>query len=133
MKYLLVLISALFMACSENPAEPTFDDSRCIHEFEALETLTILSDSTYAIGNKVYVAPPEVDGVWEYTRYNYMQRIAYLYQEGLSVKVAMTDSEIAEHTLTLGISDVDQMVSLITGYELPEPIAVTYNGIVCKE
>jgi len=108
-------------------------DSRCIHKFEATETLTILSDSTYSIGSKVYIAPPTTNVVDTYSRIGFMSKLVSCYMDGLSVKGIMTDSEISGHSLNLCISPDDEVAALLVGYELPEPISVTYKGIVCKE
>lgn len=130
-KYILIAIAFIFTACSENPSAPSELNQECIHKFQATEALVITSDSTYAIGGKKYVAPP--DGYIEtYSRSIFMQKIETCYNEGLTIK-EMTKQEISEHTLNLCISTDDEVVSALAGYELPKPIKVKYIGSSCTE
>lgn len=130
MKCLLILAAILFTACVENPSSPAATD--CIHRFEAAETLTVLSDSTYAIGSHEYVAPP--DGAVEtYSRSVFMRKIVACYNEGLAIRGEMAKSEISEHVLNLCIGPDDEIASLVAGYELPKPIGVNYLGANCND
>lgn len=134
MKYLLILAAILFTACAENPSSPSTYARECTHRFEAVEPLTILSDSTYSIGSREYVAPPDTFiGDFPYTRSEFMRRIVFCYNDGLTVRGEMTRAEVAEHVLNLCITTVDEMAAFMEGYELPKPINVTYLGADCRE
>ena len=131
-KYILIVIAIIFTACSENISAPSILNQECIHKFQATEALIITSDSTYTIGGKEYIAPP--DGYIDmYSRSIFMQKIETCYKDGLIIKEDMTKQEISEHTLNLCISTDDDVVSAITGYELPNPIKVKYIGSSCDE
>lgn len=131
MKYLLILAVILFTACAENPSAPAATD--CTHRFEAAETLTVTSDSTYVIGDKEYVAPSEIESVETYSRSAFMRMIVTCYNDGLAVRGEMSEAEISEHSLNLCISPEAEIVALMGGYELPKPISVTYLGADCRE
>lgn len=134
MKYLLILAAILFTACAENPSAPSTYARECTHRFESAEPLTILSDSTYAIGSHEYVAPPDTPmGNFLYTRSGFMRKIESCYNDGLTVRGEMTRAEVAEHVLNLCITPEDEIVALMGGYELPKPISVTYLGADCRE
>lgn len=131
-KYILITIAFIFTACSENPSAPSELNQKCIHKFQATEALVITSDSTYTIGDKEYIAPPE-GYVEMYSRSIFMQKIETCYNNGLIIKEEMTEQEISEHTLNLCISTDDEVASALTGYKLPKPIKVKYIGSNCTE
>lgn len=134
MKYLLILAAILFTACAENPSAPSTYARECTHRFEAAEPLTILSDSTYSIGSREYVAPPDTTiGDFPYTRSEFMRRIEACYNDGLTVRGEMTRAEVADHVLNLCIGPEDEIAAFMAGIDPPKPINVTYQGADCVE